>query len=239
VQCLAEHAPDLPSSLRKNLIRSQHSDKALRAAEKELFEDRSFKSLVSTTQAIDLVQGGVKTNALPEQAWGVINHRISTLSSVEEVRTHDTNLLKYLATEFNLSYTAFGDIISNASAPTYGTLTLSDAWTDGLEPAPVTTTGKDAVPYQLLSGSIKATYNSHRGLEGDDNIIVAPGIMSGNTDTRWYWKLTESIFRYNHQDVTFPNGIHTINERINADNFVQMIRFFTLLILNSDESASL
>ena len=30
------------------------------------------------TQAIDMIQGGVKANALPEQVWVVINHRIST-----------------------------------------------------------------------------------------------------------------------------------------------------------------
>ncbi|THU78960.1 hypothetical protein K435DRAFT_698985 [Dendrothele bispora CBS 962.96] len=32
-----------------------------------------------TTQALDLISGGVKTNALPERASAVINHQISTL----------------------------------------------------------------------------------------------------------------------------------------------------------------
>lgn len=40
--------------------------------------DPAFKALVGTTQAIDLIQGGVKTNALPEQAWAVVNHRLAT-----------------------------------------------------------------------------------------------------------------------------------------------------------------
>lgn len=76
--CLAAHAPELPKKLRKALRRAPKSDKALRTAESILFEDRLFKSLVQTTQAIDLIQGGVKTNALPESAWAVINHRIAT-----------------------------------------------------------------------------------------------------------------------------------------------------------------
>jgi Gly-Xaa carboxypeptidase len=55
----------------------------LRDAEKELFERiRSFESLAGTTQAIDLVSGGVKINALPEQARAVVNHRIATDRSV-------------------------------------------------------------------------------------------------------------------------------------------------------------
>lgn len=77
-QCLAAHAPDLPHRLRKALKKSVKSDRALKQAQKELFKDKVFHALVSTTQAIDLINGGVKTNALPEQAWAVVNHRIAT-----------------------------------------------------------------------------------------------------------------------------------------------------------------
>lgn len=76
--CLGAYAPEVPSKLRKALQRAPKSDKALRQAESILFEDRLFKALVQTTQAIDLIQGGVKTNALPESAWAVVNHRIAT-----------------------------------------------------------------------------------------------------------------------------------------------------------------
>ncbi|KIK13509.1 hypothetical protein PISMIDRAFT_17926 [Pisolithus microcarpus 441] len=78
VQCLAAHAPNMPDGLRRNILASAYSDKVLRAAEDVLFTNSPvFKSLVGTTQAIDIIQGGVKVNALPEQAWAVINHRIS------------------------------------------------------------------------------------------------------------------------------------------------------------------
>lgn len=71
--------------------------------------------------------------------------------------------------------------VSASDAPHYGALELSDAFHAALEPAPITPTDKNAAPYQLLSGTIKATYNAHRSLDGAENIIVAPGIMSGNT----------------------------------------------------------
>ena len=77
-QCLAVHSPGFPKRLRKDILRSEFSDKALHSAEKRLFSNTGLKTIVSTTQAIDMVQGGVKVNALPEQAWAVINHRIST-----------------------------------------------------------------------------------------------------------------------------------------------------------------
>ena len=69
--------------------------------------------------------------------------------------------------------------MSEEGAPAYGTLAISDAWGAALEPAPISPI--DAPEYALLSATIKATYNAHRSLAGDDNIVVAPGIMSGNT----------------------------------------------------------
>lgn len=230
-QCMAQHAPGVSSSLKEHMLRAEHCDGALRAAEQELFKNRAFMSLVGTTQAIDIVDGGIKVNALPEQAWAIVNHRISTESSIAATKVRDIELLESIANDFNLSYMAFGNHISNGNAPSYGTLTLSTAFGDGLEPAPVTPSGEDAVPFRLLSGTIKAAYNSHRNISGSSAIIVSPGIMSGNTDTRFYWKLTDHIFRYGHLGGagggSLPSGVHTINEAISIDSFVEMIRFYT------------
>ncbi|KAG2157823.1 uncharacterized protein EDB93DRAFT_1238610 [Suillus bovinus] len=240
-QCMAQHAPGISPSLKEHMSRAEHCDGALRAAEQELFKNRAFMSLVGTTQAIDLVDGGVKVNALPEQAWAIVNHRISTESSLATTKVRDIELLKSLANHFNLSYMAFDSHISEADAPSYGTLTLSTAFGDGLEPAPVTPSGEEAAPFRLLSGTIKAAYNSHRNTSGSDAIIVSPGIMSGNTDTRFYWKLTDHIFRYGHLEAagggSLPSGVHTVNEAISINNFVEVIRFYTTLVLNVDESS--
>jgi len=190
------------------------------------------------------VEGGVKANALPENAWSVINHRIATQSSVAAVKRRDAHVLEHLAKEFNLTYTAFGVAIFPQDGPSAGTLTLSDPWDTALEPAPVTPTGEDSAPWQLLSGTIKATFNAHRGLDGADNIFVtsSPGIMSGNSDTAFYRKLTRHIIRYNHQRGGDGwSGPHKRNpyRRQCFDTSFRMIRFFTTLILNADESREL
>lgn len=245
LQCIAQYAKSLPEQTRKLIKASAYSNKALEAIQPIVANDRTLKSLVGTTQAIDLIHGGVKSNALPEQAWAVVNHRISVVSSLAEVQEHDTALLKPLADKFNLTYNAFGSRISEEGASASGSLTLSGAFAGGLEPAPVTPTGKDAAPYRLLSGTIKAAYNSHRSLTGSDTITVVPSMMSGNTDTRFYWKLSAHIFRYGHlngdkNSKDHPLGnIHTVNESINIDAFLEMIRFFATLILNSDESITM
>ncbi|KAI9440734.1 hypothetical protein H4582DRAFT_2074521 [Lactarius indigo] len=244
LQCVGQHAKGFPGHLRALIKTSIHSDKALRKLEAELIKDQEIKSLIGTTQAIDLIQGGVKTNALPEGAWAVVNHRIATQSSVAAVKRRDTDILKHLANEFNLTFTAFGEDITPEGVSSAGKLSLTDAWESGLEPAPVTPTDEDSAPWQLLSGTIKATYNAHRGLEGADNIFVSPGVMSGNTDTRYYWKLTPHIVRYSHVSGVDSSTIHTVNELIHPwadigiDDLVEMIKFFTMLILNVDETTT-
>lgn len=102
-------------------------------------------------------------------------------SAVAAVKERDASLLKHLAKEFNLTYTAFGSAITEKGGASSGALTLTDAWGTALEPAPITPTSEDSAPWQLLSGTIKATYNAHRNLEGQDNVFVSPGIMTGNT----------------------------------------------------------
>lgn len=39
--------------------------------------DKTYGATLRTSQAIDLVWGGVKVNALPERATGVVDHRIA------------------------------------------------------------------------------------------------------------------------------------------------------------------
>ncbi|KAI0034441.1 hypothetical protein K488DRAFT_77198 [Vararia minispora EC-137] len=246
VQCYAAHGKGLPKGLRHAIKKSVRSDRYLKEAERILFKDPSFKSLAGTTQAIDLIQGGVKSNALPEEAWAVVNHRIATDSSVEHVQDFDTKRLAKLAHKFNLTISAFGKDVTPVGAPSFGKLTLEDAWGTSLEPAPITPTDADAVPFRVLSGTIRATYDSHYNTHADGafkkEIIVSPGIMSGNTDTRYYWGLTDHIFRYNHHNAGSGRalaGVHTVNEHIAADDLVGIIRYFTTLILNVDEATDM
>ncbi|KAF7366779.1 Gly-X carboxypeptidase [Mycena sanguinolenta] len=235
VQCHAEHGATMPKALKHLVGLSRRSELALNKLRDVLISsDNQFKSLISTTQAVDIMHGGVKSNALPEQAYALVNHRIATTSSVRATMEHDTARLALLAAQYNLSYIAFGDALLKGGS---GTLTLRDAYGRSLEPAPVSATaGEGSEAYQLLSGTIKAT-------EGKESqIAVGPGMSTGNTDTRYYWALSRNIFRYNHKSNPSGDrlpGVHTVNEAISADTLLEMVRFFTTLILNVDESTGI
>ena len=97
------------------------------------------------------------------------------------MQERSTKLLKDLAGRFGLSFNAFGKDVYTGRGPRSGSLTLSDAWGNALEPAPVTPTNEDAAPFKLFSGSIKATYNGYNKRLGNvyanKDIVVAPGII--------------------------------------------------------------
>jgi len=107
-------------------------------------------------------------------------HSPRSFSSVSEVINIDTELLKPLAAKFNLSLTSFGEVITDPSAPFYGSAALSSPWGTQFEPAPVSPY-KGSVAFDTLSGTIKSVYNVHRELDGDDNIKVYPAYITGNT----------------------------------------------------------
>ncbi len=173
----------MPSHFRYIIKQSVTSDRALHQLQEFVRSDKTTSSMIRTTQAIDVIHGGVKSNALPEQAWAIVNHRVAVVSSVDEIKARDTELLRPLANKFNLTYQAFGNIISEEDASSSGTLTLGDLRHTSIEPAPFTPAGggEDAAPYRLLSGTIKATYSAHRPCGDVGSIVVAPGMMTGNT----------------------------------------------------------
>ncbi|KAL5531499.1 hypothetical protein ACEPAG_4376 [Sanghuangporus baumii] len=236
VQCLAEHSPSISPSLRKLVKTSLKDDKALSELEIELEKVfPEYEPSTGTTQAVDIIHGGVKSNALPEQVHAIVNHRIADYSSVSELEARFASIVSPLAKKFNLSIDAFGDDeLSDSSKNSFGQLVLSDAFESALNPAPVTPTFGNG-PWELLSGSILFTFaTNQRSAKTDEKYFVAPGLA---LDTRYYWNLTKHIFRYSHLGASDSyNGAHTVNEAIRAEGLVELIRFFTVLILNSDKT---
>ncbi|CAK1363761.1 unnamed protein product [Cercospora beticola] len=234
LQCSAQHAPDFPKKLKKLL--GSHSTGGKQACSKKHHDKLAIevakvnplaKYLMQTSQAVDLIHGGTKTNALPETAVATVNHRINIGDQPETIFNHLAQILKPVAKKYNLTLHAF-----DGEAAAYNSISLGPRHTV-LRPAPVTPTNTDSVtPYAVLSGTIRA-------LHGEDT-IVAPAIMTGNTDTRYYWNLTRHIFRfgpgYIKETASDLGNIHTVDESIAVTNHLKVVRWFTLFLRNIDEA---
>lgn len=229
LQCGAAHSPDFPKKLRKlvskhaSTCKAKKDELAHEAAEQGL----DIQYLMQTSVAVDVIEGGVKVNALPERVSAIVNHRINVGEHPAEAHAKIAHLAKGVAKKYNLTLHAFDGA---KEAPLSIMLRASNTT---LEPAPVTpTTVVPISAYGILSGTTRALY-------GED-LVVTPGIMTGNTDTRYYWDLSHNIFRYNPGFAPGEEGlgnIHTINEKQSVEAHINSVKFFSLFIRNMDEAA--
>lgn len=231
LSCGAENAPKFPSKLKKLLQRRLKKFHSCKHKGDQLAEEAAklgpgTRYLMQTSIAADLIDGGVKVNALPERTTAVVNHRINIGEHSSDVTSKITHIARKVAHKYNLTLHAFGN-----ESETPSSITLSNK-AHTLEPAPITPTEATTVsPWSILSGTIKALY-------GED-IVVAPALMTGNTDTKYYWALTKHIFRFTPGWDGEQNGlgnIHTVDERVSIKSHVNMVRWMSLFIRNMDEA---
>lgn len=237
LQCGAEHAEDFPKKLRRLLRRRGgpapmcYKGNKDRLAENAALESDSIRYLMQTSQAVDLISGGAKVNALPERVSAVVNHRINIGEHPSEAQENIRKLAKEVAEKYGLDLHAYDGVEKPSS------IMLSYGKDHVLEPAPVTPTdiyspdSKALSSYGILSGTTRALYGEH--------IYMAPSLSTGNTDTRYYWALTKNIFRYGPGYEEGEEGlgnIHTVDEKQSVVAHVNAIRWFGMFIRNMDES---
>ncbi|OCF57639.1 Gly-Xaa carboxypeptidase [Kwoniella mangroviensis CBS 10435] len=263
ITCAADAAPGIPKDLKKNALRLANSvdskkgkfdRKALKAIEDwwvtGSYEDGTLpqgkgRALVSTTQAVDIINGGLKVNALPESVSAVVNHRINIASSVAKLKEHIEAVLAPAATKLNLSIEAFGKKVNLLEGPKAGKV-IVDTTKFGLDPAPLSPFTLDDPAWRVFTGTAKGVYATRPEAyinedEAKKEIFTVPALSTGNTDTRQYWNLTRNIyqFAYQHGKNQHLNNAHTVNEAISADVFVEQVRWFLNFIVNVDEATDL
>lgn len=218
LQCGAANSDDFPKKLKDLLAERDYQQSssepdylALEAAKQGL----PIKYLMQTSQAVDMIDGGVKVNALPERVSVTVNHRVNIGDKPEQVWDRLASLSKTIADKHNLSLHAFDGIEEEAES-----ISLWHS-PNTLNAAPITPSNVDRnTPYRVLAGTTRAVYG--------EEIIVSPGMTTGNTDTRFYWDLTKHIFRFGPgYDPEFDSGslnnIHTVNEHISVANHIGKI----------------
>ncbi|KAI0490433.1 peptidase family M20/M25/M40 [Xylaria cf. heliscus] len=228
LECGNAYSPEFPSSLRKHLPWKEPSCPAKKdklALEAAKVGD-AIKYLFTTSLAVDVIGGGVKNNALPERTRILVNHRVNIGDQVAEVKAKLTHLAHRVAAKHNLTVLAFTD---DPEIPSSIKLNAVQS----LEPAPVTPTSTDGVtPYGVLSGTTRAIYG--------ESMLMAPALMTGNTDTRHYWDLTKHIFRYNpgyDPEHGFGlGGIHTVDEKLSVVEHTAGVKWYSMFIRNMDEA---
>ncbi|WFD30182.1 Gly-Xaa carboxypeptidase [Malassezia sp. CBS 17886] len=285
LQCLRD-APLMPPALRKALLELEWAEKTmdpafvaarraslplralmgpcarktrLDSAHRKVLDAMSYsqKLMMATTQAADLISGGVKVNSLPDQAEAVVNHRIAPYASIGDIIQHYRDLFPPLAKQLGLSMVAFGEEVVPATNETVGQVVFS-RYSDGIETVATTPfEGDDASTFRLLQSVIRQTWHldeprhelhEQGSAQGRNQardpptykhpITVSPSTMLANTDSHWYLDITKNIFRFGplsvHKDLAgigLFNTIHTANEHVSIDSVVKSTDFYINIIV--------
>lgn len=236
--CMAEHSVSLPSNIKDVILNAGKDEKHRNELTKYVSNDKALRDLIRTTQAIDIIHGGVKANALPESTTFLINHRVDFHSSVRDTVLEDVKRAEQIAKKHGYGL-LFED--KYLIEPTdLGFIEVS--YTKGLEPAP--TSPSSGPIWDVLSGTIQdvfinafVTNKEHHEKE----LYVTTGVFSGNTDTRYYWSLTDHIYRFVGSlfDESSLKTVHSTNENIPMSSHLSAITFIYEFIVNVNESKEL
>ncbi|KAI9350659.1 hypothetical protein BDR26DRAFT_929979 [Obelidium mucronatum] len=241
LQCGVEHGPDMDTALRNAIVNAGLSNKNRKTQQKLvdlLIPNIKRKALMMTSQAIDIINGGMKVNALPEVATAIGNYRIHPDESVTATESRIQKIVAPLAKKYNLTFSqtthdgnavivgSDGKVTTslNVVPPSSGLVSVTTL-PDSLEPAPITpTSGK---PFQLVAGTIR-----HSMPRGDENLYVSPSLPTGNSDTRYFHELSKHIFRFTPLRDHDSHNIHTVDEKCRVIDLVQSAGFFYTLLRN-------
>ena len=98
---------------------------------------------------------------------------------------------------------------------------------EGVDPSPVS--DSSGPPFQMLAKTI-------RQVMGGEEVVVAPFLVPGGTDAKYYSGRSTNVFRFIPATVAADalELAHGTNERMPVDGFLCSIRFFQQLIRNVD-----
>lgn len=185
-----------------------------------------LKYNLKTSQAIDIIKGGDKANSLPRVVSAVINHRIVYGNDLQTIWNKATKHGKVAAEKYDIGLTVNGEVVIPATAN--GEMAIS-YYGEPLQPAVASPSDDDF--WFEFTGIIKSFYEDEvfpeKFANNDKKFIITPSIMSGNTDTRHYWDLTDHIFRVQPGSVNiFAANIHGPNEWVDLTTHLQSISFY-------------
>jgi carboxypeptidase PM20D1 len=94
-----------------------------------------------------------------------------------------------------------------------------------INPSPVSST--EAPAFGILQRTIQEVFS---------DVVVAPSMTVVTTDSRYYQRLSENVYRFQPVRLLQEDlpRIHGTNERISIEGYADSIRFFRQLILNSN-----
>ena len=108
---------------------------------------------------------------------------------------------------------------------------------DDLIFAPRTPTSGEA--WNIFSGTIRYAYRFAVYPRVDPNafreVIVSPTLMTGNTDTKSYWKFTKWVYLFSPSRANTSVNMCAVDNRGDIDSHIESVTFFYSLLRDVDD----
>lgn len=186
LQCLARYSPDAVPDLTDMILRGDLDGAATLLAGMS----RAGRFMIQTSQAVDVIQGGQKINAMPEVVTLGVNYRVAPQDSIPAVQRDFVQHIGPIVAKYDLDVHAFpGDddyeayigekeaLVGRPTGAYNGTLVLEARDKTGVTPIAPTS----GPVWDTFAGTIRHTFAFDRGV-----VVPVGEIMTGNTDTRHY-----------------------------------------------------
>lgn len=212
LECQLAHSPD---HVEPWLSQALASDDQVSAAE-DVGESRgpAVKHVLRTSQAVDMIGGGVKSNALPEKVSAVVNYRVGLHETPEEVIERAVGIIAPIAEEYGLGFSYPGSTEEEKGEVNHIDIRpLSEP----LQPAPVSPTSLEDLVWRRFAGVTRGVFED----VFNKTVVVVGDVMTGNTDTRFYWNLSRNIYRWSPTFQGDALNIHTVDERMKMEGHLQ------------------
>lgn len=247
LQCVAnDNKTSISDELRSAILDPKGVKKVLRL----LQDNGEALSTLHTTQAVTIFNAGNKANALPNYAKAIVNYRVSSEDGIAVLIAKLEDTLSPVAKRHNLTFNS--SLYTPDNPPSIPEHTLDFSYRPSLEPSPISSTNSSS--WRYFSGVIKHVFDERtestrieqsksirsqnhertwsEDEDGRDDIIVSPVLAGGNTNTRYFWDLSEQIYLfgpYREWHDEGWGGIHDVNERVRVFN---ALRFSLILFIS-------
>jgi Gly-Xaa carboxypeptidase len=256
------YEPVIPedSPIHKRLVCQARYSPGTQPKIEELLKERDFEGLatefasttplnrfvIQTSQAVDLIGGGVKINAMPEVVTLSVNYRVAHHQRPVDVQHRAIQIIADVVDKYGLRVDAFNgdkeyhDYVAELyhSDSLYRNDLKRRDKVDYNGTLVVSASGKgEAAPISPTSGAIWETFSGtirHAFASGAKTVVPVGDIMTGNTDTTHYLSLSRDVYRWTPAIARAEDNIHTVDERVSIYDHLNAVRFYYDFIRNFD-----
>ncbi|KAI4157685.1 MAG: hypothetical protein LQ342_008090 [Letrouitia transgressa] len=182
---------------------------------------------LTTAKSVNAICGGVKANSLPEYVTAKTDIRIHIAETTQSIKDDISGIVGAVSRDHNLTFIDFDEI--DPETPEWSIRVSAGGLDQHTKISPSKIEPWNDTPWSILAGTT-------RNILGSD-LIVSPGISTGDTDAKWYSNISDYIYRYSPGAILEDSAnINTANEAMSIERHVDGVRWYSNFIRNMDEA---